>query len=140
VSNDSLSTETEGPRIVIEYQLTAAECKRALRWVMLRRRRFYIAPVLGLLFIVIGIIFLVVPDGVGAGAICLSAGIVFTVEFGWLVWWLPGRAWRRNESIRGPQHLAVSDEGVETKNAISEGRSQWALYKSSYKTRAATCC
>ena len=126
---------TGGPLVAVEYQITAGELKRALRWVILRRRPNLVVIALAILSIATGVILLATPGGgVGAGVPLLSAGLLLLVLIALDLWLTPAFAWRRSEWLRSPQSLVLSDDGIQTRSSVSEGRTQWAAFKASFET------
>jgi hypothetical protein len=121
---------------MVEYQLTATEAARAMRWQVLRLRRTYLAPTFGGSLIAMGIAFLIYPgvsskDITGVAALVIGAFLV--AEFAYLVWMRPKRFWSRHEGVRVPQTLVASDEGIQTRSVISESRSQWGVLKATFE-------
>ena len=94
---------------------------------------FYILPITGVLATAIGVAGVATSNG-GAAAFLIGVGIYLLVMCAFLLWRTPSRAWRKNESLRGPQTITFSNEGVEGRTILSETRSKWGLYKASYES------
>ena len=120
---------TGGSVVVVDYQLTGEEFRRAVRWAIRRRPSTLVLAALGPLFILIGLIF-----GTEAGSFFLGLGLAMLGVLVVGLALMPAIAWRRNEWVRGARNVAISDEGVQTRTSISEGLVQWSAFKSSYET------
>lgn len=124
--------DTAQAPVTVEIQLTEADVVEALRYQLLKNRSLYIIPITGLLVGGIGVTTLLAGNG-GVGAFLIAAGTYLLILLALLLWRAPHRAWRKNESIRNPQTMTFSDEGVEGRTIVSESRSKWGLYVASYE-------
>jgi hypothetical protein len=122
--------DTAQAPVTVHIQLTEADVVEALRYQLMRNRSLYIVPITGLLVGGLGVIGLLAGNG-GVGGALIGVGAYLLIWFGFHLWRAPGRSWRKDESIRDPQTVTFSDEGVEARTILSESRSNWGLFVAS---------
>lgn len=120
---------TGAPPVVVDFQLTGEEFRRALRWAIRRRPLFPVLAALGPVFIVIGLLV-----GGHTGGLLGGVGVGLLVLLLLSLSLSPAIAWRRNAWARGPRTLSFSDEGVQTRTPVSEGLMQWRAFKTTDET------
>lgn len=125
--------EHSTPSVSVTYQLTQDEVVRSLRWEALRNNNVRFLFACGAVVLIFGVL-LVVAGSAGAGAGLLAAGGYVEVLTVFIVQRGPHHSWCRGAAIRGPQSFTLSDRGVEAHTAISESRSRWDLYSTTYET------
>ena len=125
--------------VTVQYTLTPDEVARALRWRVLRNWRFWIGPVVGLVFLVFGIgLIATSPSGMTA----YPPVSLFVLGALWLVWYPiralvvgPSRAWSRKAGLQEQQTITFSDENIHTRAAEVDVTSSWSkVYRACYES------
>jgi hypothetical protein len=124
-------------QVVVQYQLQSSEVSRALRWRALHNSRVYLSIGIGLLLLLGGALLVHANDRADTnpapGQIMIGIGVFEIVLFVLIIVVNPTRAFRVNPALRNLQYFAFSDDGIHTRSAVSEARSQWQVYSQTYE-------
>jgi hypothetical protein len=126
-------TAAAAAAVVVEFQLTEDEVVPGLRRQLIRSGRLRLVFAVGVFLILVGALLAGAQDA-SVGGFFVFVGVFYIALISAAAILGPRRAWRRNPTLRGPQYIAFSADGIYARSTVAESRQQWRVYAAMIET------